>query len=232
MTKSAPPPTAPIRAKSPKYWAADVQMGVDLAFSEKNRQLYSGRFKVTYAQNRFRNIVDYDFSYGRTDGILSANRMDGYIKTDLDVGQRLYVYNLAGAGYDEIRRIDARYQVGPGVGYHLIKATNFVLNAEFGVNYQVQQLADNTETDLFFYRLAEDFTWRIGPRLTLDEKFEFFPRVENVEQYRFRLESNLRYWLVSNLSFIVTVIDQYDTLPARTVTRNDLQVRSSIGLKF
>ena len=225
-------PVPVIQPKSPKYWTGEVQMGVDLVFSEKDRQNYSGRSRVTYAKDHFRNIFDYLFSYGKTDDILSANRMDGSMKTDFDVGKRYYIYNLAGAGYDEIRKIDLRYEAGPGVGFHLIKYTNFVLNTELGSNYQVQQNTDNTRTELFFYRLAEDFTWRPHPRVTLDEKFEFFPRVENISEYRFRFETNLRFWLNGNLSFNLTVLDQYDTLPARTVTQNDLQIRSSIGVKF
>jgi hypothetical protein len=226
------PPAPIIRPKSPKYWSGEVQLGVDLAFSERDRQLYSGRSKVTYAQDHFRSIFDYLFAYGKTDGIVSANRMDGSVKTDFDVGRRFYVYNLAGAGYDEIRKIDLRYEAGPGLGFHLVTYTNFILNTELGSNYQVQQNTDNTKTELFFYRLGENLTWRPHPKFTLDEKFEFFPRVEDVSEYRFRFEGNLRYWLNGSLSLNVTVLDQYDTLPARTVTQNDLQIRSSIGVKF
>lgn len=61
---------------------------------------------------------------------------------------------------------------------------------------------------------------------------EFSPRVENVSQYRVRLESNLKYTLLQNLSLILSVIDQYATQPAKSVDNNDLQVRSAIGLKF
>jgi hypothetical protein len=228
----AAPPAPVVKPKAPKHWTGEAQLGVDLAFSERDRQLYSGRSRVTYAQDHFRTIFDYLFAYGKTDGIRSANRMDGSVKTDFDLSRRFYVYNLAGAGYDEIRKIDVRYEAGPGVGLHLIKYTNFVLNTELGSNYQVQQNTDNTRTELFFYRLGEDFAWRPHPRVSLDEKFEFFPRVEDVREYRFRFEGNLRFWLNGNLSLNLTVLDQYDTLPARTVMQNDLQIRSSIGVKF
>ncbi len=228
ITASAPP----VQAKPVSQWTGDVQLGLDLAFSEKDRQTYSGRSKVAYTRERVRNIFDYAFSYGTTDGVLSANRMDGAVKTDFELGRRVYIYNLLGAGYDEIRRINVRYDLGPGLGYHVLKLKNFALNAEFGVNYQVQHLADNTRTELFYYRWAEDFTWNINHRFTLDEKIEFFPRVEDWGKYRLRFEANLRYWLFSNLSLNLTAIDQYDTQPARAVPQNDLQLRSSIGVKF
>jgi len=240
LTNSAPRPgTAlvsgplpPIKPKSPKHWTGEAQVGTDLVFSEKQRQLYSGRAKVNYLYEHFRNLFDYTFAYGKTDGILSDNRMYGSSKTDFDLGQKIYVYNLGGAGYDQVRKIDLRYEIGPGLGYHLVKLTNFVLNTELGVNYQAQYQSDHTQTELFFYRLAENSAWAINGRFSVDEKFEFFPRVEDWGKYRFRFESNLRYALISNLSFLVTVLDQYDTQPATAVTKNDLQLRSSISLKF
>jgi putative salt-induced outer membrane protein len=226
------PPAPPAKPASPQYWSGEVLLGTDVAFSEKDRQLYSGRIRVNYAQAHFRNNIDYAFTYGKTDGELSANRMDGSVKSDFDLSKRFYVYNLGGAGYDEIRKIDLRYEVGPGQGFHLLKYTNFVLNTELGANYQVQHNSDNTRSELFFYRLAENVFWRPHSKLTLDEKFEFFPQVEDVSEYRFRFETNLRLWLNGHLSFNVTVLDQYDTLPARSVMPNDLQIRSSIGVKF
>ena len=218
--------------KPARLLAGEINLGTDLGFSEKNRQLYTGKAKIVLAWERLKNTFDYDFSYGRTAGILSANRMDGFSKTDFDLGRRFYVYSLGGAGYDEIRKINLRYEIGPGLGYHLVQRTNLVVNPEFGIDYQAQDLADNTTTKLFFYRLAENMTWQLNSKLSMDEKFEFFPRVEEFDQYRFRFETNFRYHLMANLSLNLTVIDQYDTQPPDAVTRNDLQLRSSVGVKF
>jgi hypothetical protein len=233
-TASSPPPP-PVPAPKPKpsvVWAGELQLGLDLGFSEKNRQLYTGRTKITMSYDRMRNTLDSNFAYGRTEGILSANRADGSIKTDYDLTRRFYVYSLAGAGHDEIRKINFRYEVGPGLGYHVIMHTNFLLNAEAGINYQAHYLSDDTESELVFYRFAESFVWRINNRFTLDEKFEFFPRVESFGAYRFRAEANLKYTILNNLFFTLTVLDQYDTDPAEGIGQNDLQVRSTVGVKF
>jgi hypothetical protein len=224
------PPGAPKRRVL--TWAGEVQLGADLGFSEKNRQLYTGRAKVTMGYHRMRNLFDYSFSYGRSEGIVSANRMDGSLKTDYDLSRRLYVYNLGGVGYDEIRKIDFRYETGPGLGYHLVRRTNFLFKTEAGVNYQAQYRTDGSQSELFFFRFAEEAGWKITPRLSFDEKFEFFPQVEDFSEFRFRFESNLRYALMNNLFFTVTVLDQYDSDPALGVSPNDLQVRSTIGVKF
>ncbi len=229
---SPAPAAPPVKPPTPKHWSGEALLGTDLAFNQRSRQLYTGKFKATYVHDHFRNVFDYLFSYGRIQGVLSDNRMYGTSKTDLDVGHRIYVYNLAGAGYDEIRKIDIRFEEGPGVGYHLIKTTNFVLNTEFGANYQAQYDSDNTRMESFYFRFAEDSTWKFNSRFSWDEKYEFFPQVENWGRYRFRFETNLRYALLYNLSLVLTVLEQYDTQPALGVGQNDLQIRSSLGLKF
>ena len=232
-----------------KNWHGDIQAGVDLTFSERNRQVYNAKAKIIYAKNRFKTVFDYDMTYGRsqveeldlstanptdthTVSTTDANRMNGSVKTDYDLTKKWYVYNLAGMGYDEIRKIDLRYEIGPGLGYHLIQWTNFFLNVELGATYQKEERADDTELDTFFGRLAENATWKITPRLSWDEKFEYMPRIEDPGHYRIRFETNLRYAMLQNVFLNLSVIDVYDSRPANRVHKNDLQIRSSVGVKF
>jgi len=81
-------------------------------------------------------------------------------------------------------------------------------------------------------RLAGIMTWRIWDKLMEDLKVEYFPNVKSVDEYRFRLESTLRYPLLKNLSLNLIVVDLYDTQAPPGVQNNDLQVRSALGIKF
>jgi len=223
---------APIPPKPTVKISGEAQAGMDLGFATKDRQFYTGRFKLAHTQSRLRNAADYSFTYGYIDGEVSANRMDGSLKSDYNLTRRFYLYNSGGAGYDEIRKLDNYYQFGPGAGDHLIKRTNFVLNIEGGANFQEQNRADGTENETYYYRLAQDAKWTLGPRLSLDQKIEFFPQWDNVTEYRLRFEANIKYWLNSHLFVNLSMIDFYDTMPAEGVEPNDLQIRSTIGVRF
>lgn len=225
---TASTPTKP----APRRWVFDVQAGVDLGFSATDRQLYNARAHVTYAKDRLRNSIDTLFTYGRAAGIKSADRVDGLMKTDYEIGGRYFIYDLGGVGRDSIRLIDLRYEIGPGIGYHVIRMDRFKLNAELGANYQVNYFSDDTEKESFFYRVAEDAIWQATPKLAFDQRFEFFPGITDIGKYRLRFEGNMRYSLRSNLYFNLTVLDLYDNDPAHGVSRNDLQLRSSVGVKF
>jgi putative salt-induced outer membrane protein YdiY len=224
-----------------RHWHGDIQAGVDLTFSERNRQVYNGRARLTYAKNRLKSLIEYDVTYGRSqfedsDGEQvsqkDANRMNGLLKFDYDLTKHWYAYGIGGAGYDEIRKIDFRYEIGPGIGYRLVQMTNLAVNLEAGANYQEEEHADGDDINTFFFRLAENAAWKITPRLNLDEKFEYTPRVEDPSLYRLRFELNLRYAMLQNVFLNLTVIDIHDSDPARQVNQNDLQIRSSVGLKF
>lgn len=235
-----PPLAKAVPVAKPKRWKGELRLGASFIEAATDQNIFYGKFRLAYERpydsnpkKFFRNILDYSMDYGKADGLVTANRMDGSDKTDFDIGSgRSYVYNLAGVGYDQIRKIDIHYEEGPGAGYHLLTRTNFVLNTEAGFNYQVQDRTDNTKSEYFYLRFAEDVTWKVLKQMTFTEKFEFFPRIADFEQYRMRFESTLSYALLQNISLNVSLLDLYDTQPAVNVPNNDFQLRTSLGITF
>ena len=226
------PPPAAVVPKPTRQLSGEVFAGLDVAEGSKSRQHYTGRFKLNYVEGHLRNNFDYLFTYGKTDGELSANRMDGTLKTDYEFTRRVYGYNQVALGYDEIRKIDDYFQVGPGAGFHLFKLSKVGLSTEAGVNYQAQDFTDGREEENVYYRFAQQFKWIVNTRFSFDEKVEYFPQWDNSAEYKLRFEANVRYWLKTYLSLNFTVINLYDTRVATGVQPNDLQIRSSIGVKF
>lgn len=233
-----PKPGGPVAPLKSNGWMGEAQTGLDLLFGSKDRQIFHGRFKLAYQQpyhsdpkKFFRNMFDYSAEYGTTEGETSSDRMNASDKAALDFAKSWYVYNLAGGGYDHILKIDAQYEAGPGIGYHLFTLNNFVMNVEFGLNYQAQFRSDNSEIRDVYYRFAEELVWKVAGRLSLSEKLEYFPRL-NWSGERLRFESTLTYGLWRNLYLNLTLLDLYDTQSADQVNHNDLQIRSAIGVKF
>jgi hypothetical protein len=244
------------RLIQPQSWHGKIDLGLDLGFSETSRELYYGRTKITFAPplppgvtnrtvvERLKNTFDLQGTYGRTDKTVSANQVNGSSKTDYDLTKRTFIYNLVGGGYDEPRKINYQYEVGPGFGYRQVIRTNLTLNTELGINFQLQNLektvgtVTNTETQQrLSLRFAEDATWTISKKLAWDEKLELFPTVENFNSFRLRFETNVRYSLWEtkagqNIYLTLSLLDLFDTDPAEGVSNNDLQIRSAIGVSF
>ena len=235
----AKPVTPPVTNTFWSHVKGEVSLGADLIFGASDRRIYFGNAKLNYTEpyksdpkQFFREALSFSGEYGKTDGIISANRVDGSSKTDFDLSRKFYLYNLAGVGYDEVRLIDLSYEEGPGAGIHLYNTTNLVVNAELGANYQVQDRSDGTFTDDFYYRISENIVWKLNKGFSISEKLELFPRADEWGQYRSRFETTLSYSFMTHLTLNFTAIDQYDTRPAAGVSKNEFQLRTTLGVKF
>lgn len=222
-----------------KEWRLDAKLGMDLIYGEKDRRIYYGQVALKYARpyesnprQFFRNTLEYRVDYATTDEIESANRMYGSDKMDFDVGDCLFIYNFAGAGFDEVRKIDMQYEVGPGLGYHLFRWPTFTANVEGGFSYQSQDRHASPRIDAVYARAAQDLTWKIYPQTVFSQRAALLTRVDSPEQMQLRLEANLALAIVRNVSFNLTAIEMYDTRPVPGVTPNEFQLRSAIGLAF
>src|SRR5262249_11880635 len=121
---------------------------------------------------------------------------------------------------------------GPSFGYHVIKQPTMKLNTSAGVTYQAQYGHDGAANEDFYLRLGEDYSWQLSQRVELTEKFDYFPQLADFNIFRTRLELNLRYKLMQHLSLNFTLQDYYDSRPATDVSRNELKIRSSLGIAF
>jgi hypothetical protein len=232
---AAPPPAPPAVPPKPKgIWKANLQLGADLRESSISSYLYSASTRVTYARGGWHNSADWRYSYGKSGTTLSADRMDGTLKTDLDIGHEKawFVYALGGAGYDEVRKIDYQYEFGPGLGHHLLVRTNMALNVESGFSFQEQNFSNATRRNELRLRVAEDYFWKLSSKVRLEQKAEIQPAFDDPADYRFRFETAVSYALFNNVSWNVSLIDIYDSEPANGVSNNDLQIRSGVGISF
>lgn len=241
--KAAPgkPPTTNVASRSApaKKLQTNLQFGSTLNFGAKDQELLWGRVKMNYSQpyesnpkEFFRSVFDVSADYGETDGLESANRLLSSFKTDFDYGTNAYVYNVLSTGFDHIRKINLQYGAGPGVGYHALRYPKFELDLESGFDYQFQDRSAGDDTSSVFARLGDSITWKISSRLSFTKKLDYFINVQDANQFRLKLDSNLRFQLIDNLSLNLSVVDYFDTDPAPKVDKNELQIRSSIGITF
>lgn len=231
--------TTAARSAPAKKLQTNLQFGSNLNFGAKDQELLYGRLKMNYAQpyernpkEFFRSVFDVSADYGETDGLESANRLLSSFKTDFDYGTNAYVYNVLSTGFDHIRKINLQYGAGPGVGYHALRYPKFELDLESGFDYQFQDRSAGDDTSSVFARLGDSITWKISSRLSFTKKLDYFINVQDANQFRLKLDSNLRFQLIDNLSLNLSVVDFFDTDPAPNVDKNELQIRSSIGITF
>ncbi len=236
---AAPPAAKKQEVKGPKRWKADLNLGTSFIYGTTEQQNYYGTATLTYEKpylanpkKFFRNTISYNVNYGQANQIVSANQMWGSMKTDLDVTERLFAYNLGVAGYDQVRKIDLQWEVGPGFGYHILKTGRFILNTEVGSQYLVRELSTGVSQDNVYLRFAENATWQIAERVTLKETLAYLPQSLEFGNYRLNLETTVSFALFSRFSLNFTVVNLFNSRPAPGVESDQLQIRSTLGMHF
>jgi putative salt-induced outer membrane protein YdiY len=227
------------KPKTPRRWQGKVDFGLDTTFGTSEAQNFFGGASLTYSvpyqqspQRFFRTIANASGSYGRANGVISADQVLGSLKADFDLGANFYAYNLGGAGYDTVRKIDLQWELGPGLGWHAFKQERFVLDFETGGQYLARDLSVGEDTHSVFLRFGENLTWQIAPRITLKQNFAYLPQSTEFSDYRLRFDSTVEFGILQNLSLNLSVVNLYDSNPAQAVEPNQLQIRSTLGVNF
>jgi hypothetical protein len=215
-------------------WHGNVQLGSDLGFGTTDHQTFYVNATANHTYNRLHNLFSYSAAYGLIDNVESANRMDGSLKTDVDLGKarRWYAYNLAGAGYDEIQKIDLQFQEGSGFGYKIVDRPKFILKGELGAQFQHFRYAIDPSRDIYSARMGENLIWKPVGKMVITEAVFLAPNIENFGDYRAHGAVTFSYPLLNHVTLNLNVFDDYDSHPAGGVKNNILEIQTTIGVTF
>ena len=267
---AAPPPTPPSGAVTPKTpppaavtnvvqkpegkpwyymflsnWHGTIDVGATMTYSTTDSSLYHVNFKATHTAwtNQLRNTIDVKGFYGRTEKVVTQNKIDGDLKTEFDVfrDKKFYLYNVGEVGFDRIQRIDLKWSEGPGLGYKLFDTTNiltsadqFKLNVEAGGQFQKIYYNNETTKETVSVRLGENLAWNFtNTKLLFTQKLQYSPSVEDPADFILRFQADVSYPIFKNLSLKLTVQDDYTSRPLNeNIEKNNLIIRTSVGISF
>ncbi len=232
-------------------WHGNVQLGMDLGFGTADRQTFYANANLTHAYDRFRNNISLRSAYGIAESPVSvatpsgsvqtANSLEGSWKTDFDLGKlrKIYLYHQTGAGFDEIRRYNLRFEEGAGLGYKLIDRPRLKLNTEMGGQYQHLTYLNGSrflpflpDHDTFSIRVGENLTWKASEKLSITQRLQITPNVQDVGDFRARFDLSMSYPLLKRVTLSLNVFDEYEARPAGLVEKNQLQIQSTVGITF
>ena len=241
VTNAPPVPAMSLQSWLPSWldpfatnWHGTVGMGMSLGFGTTERQTFYANANVSHAYKRLIVSASYSAAYGVVNNVEAANRMEGTVKTDLfvDRRKRLYVYNLALGGYDDIRLIDRRLEEGMGFGYRIVDRPRLIVNLELGGQYQQFDYTLQNARELWSVRISENLTWKPSDKFNLTQRFQYLPNVLNTGDYRVRFDLIATYPLFKRITISLNAVNEYESLPAVGVDNNDLQITTNVNVTF
>jgi putative salt-induced outer membrane protein YdiY len=220
-------------APPPPRWKGRVDFGWALA--EGNRSTELGTLTALAERergDRSRLLLLVDAAQGSSEGEETANRARLEGKLDTDVGDSGYRYFLAGAGYDSVRDVELRMELGSGVGRTLVDRGGQRLVAEWGVSYVRDSFTDGQDEADAKLRLGERWQRELGSGTLLRQTVSLLTAVDELSDYTAEFMVGLTHRLSDRLSLTSKLVNSYDSRPVPGTERNDLTITTQLGVAF
>jgi putative salt-induced outer membrane protein len=222
----------PVPAAVRYPWESSVTAGLTLTSGNSHTLLYQGDFQTDKKTPKNEYLFDIGGAYGSQDSKDNINNYHASSQWNNLFTPRFYGYMRASALRDVILDLDYRFNIGPGVGYYLIKNTNITtLATEAGAGYQNEHLG-GVYNSFATLRLAENFEHKIDDHARLWQNVELLPQADEVENFLVNFEIGLDTPITKSLSLNTCFDDNYANHPADHLQKNDMKVVSGLTYKF
>lgn len=238
--RPAPPP--------PPLWSGSADLGLNGATG--NSELFNMRIGALAARKTDENVFTTDFLYqlARQDGVTVARQALWNARDEvLFPGSPWTLFAALNLEYDELRDYDFRVGVYAGLGYTVVDDGDVTLKLRGGagavrefvtddplflspVALGVPRPADRWVPEFVF---GYDFRYRLTDRSSLVSVLDYYPRIDDLTQFRVRVRAAYENVLDPETGMILRlgVQDRYDSNPGRA-KKNDLSYFATLGIKF
>jgi putative salt-induced outer membrane protein YdiY len=182
--------------------------------------------------DRYRLSLLLDAAEGRSEGEATADRARLQGKYDRGTGGSNYRYYLAGIGYDKVRDIDLRTEVGAGIGRTLIDEPDQILTAEVGASFVRDDYSDGVSESDAKVRIGESWTRDLNAATAVRQTLALLAVADDPRDYTAELMVALTNQLWDNVAVTSKVVDTYESRPAPGTERNDLTFTLQVGYAF
>jgi len=232
-TPSPTPTTSAKPSLPPKYpWQNAVSVGLTMTRGNSDTTL----FTADYLAQKKTPFDEYKFEVSGTYGEQNSQDTANNYKADAQWNHlftpRFYTYGRVDGLRDVIADVDYRANIGPGLGYYLLKDTNTTLAAEAGGSFEAQRLDDTGDRTFATLRLADRFERKLNDHVRLWENAEILPQVDDFDNYVVNFEAGVETSLSKSFSLKTFLDDNYDNDPAPGKLKNDAKIVAALGYKF
>jgi putative salt-induced outer membrane protein YdiY len=231
---AAVPPTPPAKPSlPPKYpWQNAVSLGLTMTRGNSDTTLFTADYLAQRKTPFDEYKIDVNGSYGDQDSRETVNNYKAYAQWNHLFTPRFYTYGRVDGLRDIIADVNYRANIGPGLGYYLLKDTNTTLAAEGGGSFEGQRLDDTGDQTFATLRLADRFEHKVNDHVRLWENAEILPQVDDFDNYIVNFEAGVEASLSKSFSLKTFLDDNYDNNPAPGKLKNDAKIVAALGYKF
>jgi putative salt-induced outer membrane protein len=224
--------TPAVPKPGPKYpWTNTISAGLTMTRGNSHTLLYTGDYKADKKTPDNEFHLRLSGAYGSQNSEENVNNYGVTVQWNHMLTERFYGYIRTDAMRDVIADLDYRVNLGPGLGYYVMKQTNTSLAFEAGAAEQYEHLGADYETFSTF-RLAEKFEHKLNDHARFWQNVEMLPQIDNFDNYVINFEAGIETVITKTFGLKVYLNDTYQKEPAAGRQKNDMKLVSGVFYKF
>ncbi len=218
---------ATVAAPPESPWEVTAAAGLNLARGNSDNLQLNTEILASYITLSDELYLGASYLYGEDRGVVNSNALRASANYNHLLTDRFYLGLFSDFLHDELADVDYRVNLGPNLGYYLIKNDTTKLALEAGAGYLWEK--QGVKDDYFTLRFAERFEHKLSNRVKFVESVVYQPRAEDFGDYILTAEAGFTFAISRHWAVKASMRNQYDSTPAAGTRSNDLAVLASLS---
>jgi putative salt-induced outer membrane protein len=203
----------------------------------------SGNTEVTTLSAK--NLLTYKFSdklnsaweagafYAENDNVKNSERYYTKLRLNYLFTEKFYTSLIAGWEKDKFVGIDAKYYIGPALGYKILIGLKHFFLAEAGADYVKEEYTDDTDDHFARGRVFTKYEYAFTAENKFSQSVEYLSNFDDYEDYNVISETSLISSLSDSFSLKTTYEIKYKNVPVpETLEYKDTTLKVTLVINF
>ena len=218
----------------PKIWTVQMSAGLALTSGNSDTSTVNAAYDLVY-NPQTKNVVKSDalFLRGKTEDVLSANRVGFNVRDEYSLTSRTFVFGQNAFLKDEFKQIDYLLAPTAGVGYKLFDtmATKLSVDGSAGGVWEKNPGFDVSASGAI--TVGEKLTQTVTKTTTATQSIAALWKTKNFDDALYTFGVGLAAAMSTRTQLKIELLDTYKNLPPLpTVQKNDVALLMAIVYKM
>ena len=226
---------AELEKKKEKSWERHISLG----YSKISGNTESSALNINLSTNRKTEKDEFslkgDYSYASTNRKMDTQKWFAMLRYAYSFGRmkKWYHFYKLEADHDRFANIGYRIIPSTGLGYWFSDTDDWKAMLECGIGFGHTNYRDNTKDKNEAVLIPRVFfEKKLFGESRLSEDISLYPSLESIGEYRLHSETSFINPINEKLSLKFSLIEDYNSDPAKDTKKNDLSIISSLIYSF
>jgi putative salt-induced outer membrane protein len=213
-------------------WKARSEMSFVRTGGNSDTQTFAGLGAISLSLTPNRYFLTATGLYSEDDNETSASRWRVGARYERALTQRLFAFAEANYLKDTFAGFDSKIELGPGLGYDIIKTKTHLLLGRASVLQTWDNTTDDKDDSYVTGKAILDYTWQILENLKFNQYLDYLVSFEDTNVYFMNSESKVEARLNSHISLATGYVVNYQNDPPDDTDETDTRFFTSLIVDY